>query len=283
MPAAMGASLDAAIAAVAPRSADAARPNGRHGEPRPPLSSRPGAAPVVAPPVRSATRPGRNGEAPQREDEPGAGRIPAPRSTATDAARRDAPVQRRTPQPALPQVGRAIEPQRAPAAERTSRRPGTRAEESALPAVSVPWTDPTSIEDEIVQALRSEPQRNGDAAPPPRREITRTLVDPSATLGDLADRLEEALAREIQNVAPAVGTRSEPIAPRPERREPRSEPARQSGGRDSESRREPAVPAERREEAPVISLNARRREAADPIEDEMARLLGELTGDSKGR
>jgi hypothetical protein len=33
----------------------------------------------------------------------------------------------------------------------------------------------------------------------------------------------------------------------------------------------------------VISLNARRREASDPLEDEMARLLGELTGDTKGR
>jgi hypothetical protein len=32
----------------------------------------------------------------------------------------------------------------------------------------------------------------------------------------------------------------------------------------------------------VISLNARRRESADSLEDEMARLLGELTGDTKG-
>ena len=44
----------------------------------------------------------------------------------------------------------------------------------------------------------------------------------------------------------------------------------------------PAQP-ERREEAPVISLNSRRRESADQLEDEMARLLGELTSDNKGR
>jgi hypothetical protein len=37
------------------------------------------------------------------------------------------------------------------------------------------------------------------------------------------------------------------------------------------------------EEAPVINLHERRREAPDPLEDEMARLLGELTGDTNRR
>ena len=52
---------------------------------------------------------------------------------------------------------------------------------------------------------------------------------------------------------------------------------------EPEARREPAPKPEHREETPVISLNSRRREAADPLEDEMARLLGELTSDTKGR
>ena len=47
--------------------------------------------------------------------------------------------------------------------------------------------------------------------------------------------------------------------------------------------RELRSPAERHEEAPVINLNARRRDAADPLEDEMARLLGELTSDTSRR
>jgi hypothetical protein len=51
---------------------------------------------------------------------------------------------------------------------------------------------------------------------------------------------------------------------------------------EPEPRREPPAPAEhRQEEAPVINLSARRREPADPLEDEMARLLGELAGDTK--
>jgi hypothetical protein len=52
---------------------------------------------------------------------------------------------------------------------------------------------------------------------------------------------------------------------------------------EPEPRREAPPAPERREETPVISLNSRRREAADPLEDEMARLLGELTSDTKGR
>jgi hypothetical protein len=76
-----------------------------------------------------------------------------------------------------------------------------------------------------------------------------------------------------------------PVPPqkaRPEKRE-RPEPQRAAAkpAPEAEASAEPA--AERREEAPVISLNSRRRESADPLEDEMARLLGELTGDSKGR
>jgi hypothetical protein len=74
-----------------------------------------------------------------------------------------------------------------------------------------------------------------------------------------------------------------------ERNEPRERLERpertMSAAPEAETRRDQPRDqhSERREEAPVISLNARRREAADPLEDEMARLLGELTGDTKGR
>ena len=49
----------------------------------------------------------------------------------------------------------------------------------------------------------------------------------------------------------------------------------------AEPRREARATAERQEEAPVISFAARRRDISDPLEDEMARLLGELSGDTR--
>jgi hypothetical protein len=195
-----------------------------------------------------------------------------------------------------------------------------RAAKPALPSASVPWVEPDAIEQEIVQALRFEPRRERAEAVQPQAEARgERLVDPSATLGDLAERLEDALAREVQSAhqerrrhEPDGGaeppTRESPVPearPRAERREaPRApqpqqepEPRREAEGRretesprreaeprrEPETKREPERPSERREEAPVISLEARRREAADPLEDEMARLLGELTGDTKGR
>ena len=132
--------------------------------------------------------------------------------------------------------------------------------------------------------------------------MPKTAMDSSTTLGDLADRLEEALAREMQSTTTplrrtephtdAFGFEAEPVrleaerpkpAPR-DRPEKRAESARGGAAPAAEpERREVSPPAERREEAPVISLNSRRREAVDPLEDEMARLLGELTGDTKGR
>jgi hypothetical protein len=68
--------------------------------------------------------------------------------------------------------------------------------------------------------------------------------------------------------------------PEPEREAP---PKAETASPEPERRRERESSSERREEAPVISLNARRRESSDSLEDEMARLLGELTGDTKGR
>jgi hypothetical protein len=176
-----------------------------------------------------------------------------------------------------------------------------------LPAAQIPWSDPDSIENEIVRALRFDPQTRGASPAPARREpVAKPAMDSSATLGDLADRLEEALAREMQSSVPArkaepvledfsfetePDARPEPSPPaapkereRPERRE-RAEAPRpaMASAPEPEARREPPPKSEHREETPVISLNSRRREAADPLEDEMARLLGELTSDTKSR
>ncbi len=290
VPAAMGASLDAAIAAAAPKGSET-RSTGRSTEPRSPLQQpRPGLAAVAA---ASSNR--SNGEVSPRQRSESTARG-GQRSSGSDAGRREStPSRRAAAQPPLPQIGRPIEPQR------PSARTGRSEENNALPSAHVPWPDPNSIEDEIVQALRFEPPRAAGSAP--TREPAKVVVDSSATLGDLADRLEEALAREIQGVAAPTrrpeqsegetaapkSEEAEPERPkqasgrdRQEKREARGEqPARQSGG-EQESRREAPQP-DRREEAPVISLNARRREASDPLEDEMARLLGELTGDTKGR
>ena len=202
-----------------------------------------------------------------------------------------------------------------PPATQTARpaRTNGRGEPGAgLPAAQIPWSDPDSIENEIVRALRFDPQTRGGTPGSGRREPApaKPAMDSSATLGDLADRLEEALAREMQSGAPArkpepvledfsFDTTSDarpsepPPAPKLERREPeraerreRSEPPPRptlAAAPEPEARREPPPQSERREETPVISLNSRRREAADPLEDEMARLLGELTSDTKGR
>jgi hypothetical protein len=161
-----------------------------------------------------------------------------------------------------------------------------------------------------VQALRVDPvPRGGEAPTHPRTPAAsgRDTSDPT-TLGDLADKLEEALAQEVQSARngrpePATDEFGFDAPPRESPRETPPPPPRErlisnrmrqqkpdsertalkteTPSPEPERRRESA--SERREEAPVISLNARRRESSDSLEDEMARLLGELTGDTKGR
>lgn len=206
----------------------------------------------------------------------------------------------------------------------------------ALPPAEAPWPDGDSIESDIVAAFRDVRPQSAHPIPPrtlaPAPAVVRDTRAADATLGDLAERLEEALAQEVQSAnedrrheldldafgfdrtreaappAPAAAPTPVPMTtPEPkkaaEQRKPepkkpiepkervalkeRVEAARVAASTpDAEAKREPPPPQpERREEAPVISLNARRREAVDPLEDEMARLLGELTGDTntKGR
>ncbi len=313
VPPTTGASIEAEIAAIVPKSSEAPRISARpKSEPRPSVP----APHPVAPPTRPAARGGeasvsaasaRGGETP---------RIAAQRPSASETGRREVAAQRRTSPPASPQAARPSAAQRSQASASADRhaRPargdnrGT-SQPVGMPAAQTPWPEPDSIESEIVAALSLEPHAHGNETRPAEREpaSAKSIVDSSATLGDLADRLEEALAREMQSVAdggpaevaaedfafgndapekaaeperpkqPAARDRQEPR----ERQEKRSEPARQAA--NPEPRRDAPPAQERREEAPVISLNARRREAADPLEDEMARLLGELTGDTKGR
>ena len=227
--------------------------------------------------------------------------------------RRETASPRRAPQSTPAQTGRTAEPHRAqPAAADRQARPAGRAPTPAggLPAAQIPWSDPDSIENEIVRALRFDPHTRPSAAGANgRRELStaKSMVDSSTTLGDLADRLEEALAREVQAANPprrqevdiqefgfdldSERKSDEPAPPAPREREERRErpeppkPAKAAiaPAPEPEPRREAPPQPERREETPVISLNSRRREAADPLEDEMARLLGELTSDTKGR
>jgi hypothetical protein len=221
--------------------------------------------------------------------------------------------QRRTIQPAplggsRPEPGGRPEPgrERQTQAGRGNGRPG--AETSGLPAAGVPWPEPDSIENEIVRALRVDPvARGGGIAAKPRPPISaKSTTDPSTTLGDLAERLEEALAEEVQSASgrrkpePDVdefafdaqagggaGQRGGPGEQKGRAGKKEEAPQRASGASgpspEPDRRRQSPGSGERREEAPVISLNARRRENSDPLEDEMARLLGELTGDTKGR
>ncbi len=303
IPVATGASLEAAIAAAVPKAQEPSRACRAAPE-------RAAASAADAAPAHNRAGAARGGPQQRaRRYPPSAGRrlVPPPAMLAGATPRRAAPAPQA--QQASMQAGRSGEPLRAPPASTANRQsqPGrgsSRAkEDAALPAAQVPWVEPDSIENEIVEALRFEPRARSGEAPPAPREPAKPVIDSSATLGDLADRLEEALAREIQSGGPAM-RRAEPEAadfsfdmrsrgsPSLRSRSGRqgarkSAPSRRSARRcqppEPEAKREPAPSPERREEAPVISLNARRREAADPLEDEMARLLGELTGDTKGR
>ena len=238
------------------------------------------------------------------DDNPGASRTAAkgqeqPRTLARSGEsqpnRRENSLQPRPlqAQPALIGMNRP-EPRRGQGSASGNGRDGGEAA-TRLPAANIPWGEGDSLESEIVEALNVEPrlERNVPASSP-RDAGAKKQADSGTTLGDLADRLEEALAREVQSAAkPTVSAEPERKAPEmrkrlevKERTEARDRPERpMSAMPEGESRRETSRDQhqERREEAPVISLNARRREAADPIEDEMARLLGELTGDTKSR
>ena len=178
--------------------------------------------------------------------------------------------------------------------------------------------DEVDIENEIVRALGMDiPSDDVETAPPVQLPAVRQAAagEPRTRLGDLADRLEEALAREVRSASQAKSRldldldsfgfdrergrtgsspqrqdrpdsvrQDEPKAvsemPAAEREKPTA-PASELA--EAAAKREARGRPERQDNPPVISLSARRREASDPLEDEMARLLGELTGDGGRR
>ncbi len=181
-----------------------------------------------------------------------------------------------------------------------------------LPSVTAPApatnglsTEETDIENEIVRALGMDvmpEQSQPTAAPQPP---AAKAGEPRTRLGDLADRLEEALAREVRSAGHAKtrldldldtygldrerdrnakGERPASGEPSPSGEHSRSSEAASQREKtasnepaDTAKRGDRARPEQRQEHPPVISRSARRRDASDPLEDEMARLLGELT------
>jgi hypothetical protein len=266
-----------------------------------PAERRPLAPPSRSGPAPAVTTPDRTPDTREQRQRPGESRL---------GRREAAPPQRRTIQPAPLGAGRS-EPGRGPQAPNRGNGRQSGEESPGLPPAGVPWAASDSIENEIVRALRVDPvPRARDDTARAREPATfgRKTGSASTTLGDLADRLEEALAQEVQSAGhghkrpePDVdefgfdSAESGAATPRHDRpfgqkgrqpgqeRERETQPKPEATGASPEPERRRESAGERREEAPVISLNSRRRESADSLEDEMARLLGELTGDTKGR
>jgi hypothetical protein len=310
-----GEAAPAASIASEPRPAPAAFPSvaraeAAPAEPRPPGEARP-----------SEERARRLEAKAARREAAGRGRNPAPSpAVAAAAPAQDNRVRLQPARPARPDAPPAVDRRAKPVRPGQDAAVARGTPRSELPPADVPWAQPDSLEGEIVRAIRVAPQP--PLAPPatirqPTREapaVPRAANDRAATLGDLAERLEEALAREVRatdkaDAVPeidldfgfgpdpdAITRAAPPAAPQPaERLDP---PRGMAPAPEPEARREVRVAAERpdraerqerperperQEETPVISLNARRREPVDPLEDEMARLLGELTGDTSRR
>jgi hypothetical protein len=174
----------------------------------------------------------------------------------------------------------------------------------ALPPAEIPWPEPDTVEEEVVRTLRVDPKP--PLSPAPRKDAgpVRTMPakgssDRTTTLGDIAERLDEALALEMQGAgfggAPARGERLDPdafgfdspaasVATGPavfDRARERATTA-PAAAPAPDLRREPRSGADREKEAPKAPA-LRWQEPVDPLEDEMARLLGELTGDATRR
>jgi hypothetical protein len=285
-----GAQTKAAVEPAQQPAAASTRPAASP-RPAPQPAPRSGTANVVPAPTANEDNAGASRPAARNQEQP----RPLTRAGESQPGRRENTLQPRPlqAQPALIGINRP-ETRRGQGSASGNGRDGEAAT-ARLPAANIPWSEGDSLESEIVQALNVEPRLDRNAAPPTaaRDAGTKKQTDSGTTLGDLADRLEEALAREVQSAGKPTAAEPERKPPETrkrlevkERTETRDRPERaMSAAPEGESRRETSRDQhqERREEAPVISLNARRREAADPIEDEMARLLGELTGDTKSR
>jgi flagellar protein FliO/FliZ len=229
---------------------------------------------------------------------------------------RSAPLATPRPVPAEPdarQARRAVNAQReaaqtakqADAAEpsRNERRAAPQPPVS-LPAAEIPWPEPETMEAEVVRTLRVDPKP--PLAPPLRNDAgpvrtmpTKQSTDRATTLGDIAERLDEALALEMQEAsfagsparaggsnpdafgfdAPVASVATGPAASEAARARAAGAPATAP---QLDLRGEPRSDADR-EKAVAKPPALRWQEPVDPLEDEMARLLGELTGDATRR
>jgi flagellar protein FliO/FliZ len=98
------------------------------------------------------------------------------------------------------------------------------------------------------------------------------------TLGDLAERLEEALIQQAATGGSTEPTQLDAVTAEPMLATPVPPRPDEASAAD---RRQPD-PAER-DEAAVIDFTARRKSGNESLEEEMARLLGELTRDTSSR
>jgi hypothetical protein len=251
-----------------------------------PLRPEPQAAPPASPPKQAEIAEPQFG----RRD---AGSPGAPRRPTQTPSGGPAPVGKSDESPLRIQpAARAASPVGEVRAKTNGAGGNGAARPTSLPPAEVPWPEVDIPESPATKGSRVEPRpplRQPGA--PLRHEAAggKKVADPAITLGDLAERLEEALAREVQAANQARSKLDLDLeafsfeATVEEQSVPKSSRTTEKPSADADTKREPRNQSERLEEAPVISLQSRRREAVDPLEDEMARLLGELTGDTSRR
>jgi flagellar protein FliO/FliZ len=170
----------------------------------------------------------------------------------------------------------------------TPRPPPAVAPVPATPAAATPVATAP-----VQSALESPaPVPSTPAAPAPLASDAK-----ATTLGDLAERLDAALAREVAGAQSGAAPDLDAFAFDRTRSEAPSQPVpgeNREAVLSADNKIEPRVeiPApeprraqiDRKDDAPVIMLDSRRRDSAgDPLDDEMARLLGELTGETSRR
>jgi hypothetical protein len=163
-------------------------------------------------------------------------------------------------QPASPEVAEEDEAEPVAVEEASTPKPAPR---SVNPFPTIPDNVRKSVMDAARRAV--SPEVAEGIATGANTDVAAT------TLGDLAQRLEKALSEQAAGKSPKAPQPDEPAAVEDE-----------AATADAEPDTEEETPAEESERA-VIDFNARRRDEPDPddaLEDEMARLLNDLTGDT---
>ena len=155
-------------------------------------------APASVRPALAAVPSGKNGAA---SPSPAATAVQPAASSGQGAARDTAAgASRNSPATAPAAKAQAAKAQNDRRRRELAARSGEAGKPVGLPAAQTPWPEGESIENEIVRALRSDVETSTAPAKASAQQepAAKTVKDPSTTLGDLAERLEEALAREVQ-------------------------------------------------------------------------------------